>query len=190
MEDRMSAVMQPGDAPPAAGKAHGARRPWGWIALAAVLLAAAIGHGIYALQLNSDLDDADATIAKQEQALSAQDTGGQALDAIGAAVGEVTSALGATQADVTALEQQVAAAADRLEEAEGKVAAAADQVERTEAERDAAQAKVDVVQACAQSVVSAFDGVFEAESLRAGVEAAASELRALQPQCGPPISGS
>jgi chromosome segregation ATPase len=188
MENRMSAVMQPGDAPRAAGKAHGARRPWGWIALAAVLAVAAIGLGIYAMQLNSDLDDADATIAEQEQALSARDTGGQALDAIGAAVGDVTSALGATQADVTALEQQVTAAADRFEEAQGNVAAAADELERTQAERDAAQAKVDVVQACAQSVIAGFTGVFEAESLRAGAEAAASELRALQPQCGPAIS--
>jgi chromosome segregation ATPase len=188
MEDRMSAVTQPGDAPPAAGKTHGTRRPWGWIALAAVLLAAVIGLGIYALQLNSDLDDADATIAEQEQALSAQDTGGQALDRIGAAVGEVTSALGATQADVTAVEQQVTAAADRVEEAERNVAAAADELERTEAERDAALAKVDVVQACAKSVVSAFEGVFAAESLSAGVQAAASELRTLQPQCAPAIS--
>ena len=169
------------------GRPPHTRRPWGWIVLAAVLGAAAIGLGVYALQVNSDLDDAEATIAEQEQA-AAGGTSDQALEAVAGAVGEVTSALGATQGDVAQIERQIAAASESLQAAEDKVSAAAGDLERTEAERDAAQAKVDVVQACAQSVVSAFRGAFDAESLRAGIDAAAAELRALQPQCGPAIS--
>jgi hypothetical protein len=52
-----------------------------------------------------------------------------------------------------------------------------------------AQAQVDVVQACAQSIVAAIGGVFEADSLRAGAEAAVADLRALQPQCAGSLSG-
>lgn len=181
-------VTDPGGTDSPDGGPRRKRRPWGWIVLAALLGAAAIGLGVYALQVNSDLDDAEATIAEQEQVLATEGTSDEALDAVAGAVGEITSALGATQGDVAQIEQQIAAASESLQAAEDKVAAAADELERTEAERDAAEAKVEVVQACAQSVVSAFRGAFEAESLRAGIDAAAAELRALQPQCAPAIS--
>jgi hypothetical protein len=99
------------ESPPSVAQSGGRGRPWGWILLAAVLGAPAIGLGVYALQVNSDLDDAEAKIAEQEEALSsAQGAGDQVFDAIGAAAAEVASTSAETQADVAQLEQQVQAA--------------------------------------------------------------------------------
>jgi chromosome segregation ATPase len=171
------------------GSSRPKKRPWGWIGLAAVLGVVAIGLGIYAVQVNSDLDDAEATVAQQEQALSeAQAAGGDAREAVASVVSDLATELGATQDDVAALEQQVNEAADSFKAAEEEVSAAVGELQVTEAERDAAQAKVEVVQKCAQSVVSAFSGVLDAETPEAGIEDAAAELRSLQPECAPAIS--
>ena len=70
----MSAPQPPTDSdrqPPARHK-----RPWGWIVVAGLLAAGVVGLAIYAVNLNSDLDDANAQIAsQQEQIDQAQDTG-------------------------------------------------------------------------------------------------------------------
>jgi chromosome segregation ATPase len=56
----------------AAPPRHG--HPWGWITLCAVLVAGLVGVGIWALSLNSDLNDQkDATAKAQQQAKAAQD---------------------------------------------------------------------------------------------------------------------
>ena len=43
------------------------KRPWGWIALAGLLTAGVVALAIYAVNLNSDLDEANATIAAQQK---------------------------------------------------------------------------------------------------------------------------
>ena len=74
----------PGGIPPAASEpvppTH-RERPWGWIAVAGLLTAGVIGLGIYALNLNSDLDDADAQIASQQKQIDqAQETGAEVVE--------------------------------------------------------------------------------------------------------------
>ena len=48
------------------------KRPWGWIAIAGLLAACVVGLGIYAVNLNSDVDDANAQIAAQQEQIDAQ----------------------------------------------------------------------------------------------------------------------
>jgi hypothetical protein len=165
--------------------------PWGWIGLCAVLAVVAIGVGIYAMQTKSDLDDANETIARQQQQLSeAESGGGAALDTARAAAGQLIQALGVTQDDVEALQQQVDDAAAKVEDAQARAEeAAGDARARAEAERDAAVAQADEVKACAQSALAALRGIFDADSLSAGVQAAMQDLQALQPQCGSTLSG-
>ena len=93
----------PDVAPPGAGEPAPPtrrKRPWGWIAVAALLAAGLIGLGIYALDLNADLDDADAQIAsQQEQIDQAQETGGDVVESAQAAFSDLSAQLGAAQDD-------------------------------------------------------------------------------------------
>ena len=59
----MSAPENPSDSDPRAQAPR--KRPWGWIALSGLLVAAVVGLAIYAVGLDSDLDDANAKIAAQ-----------------------------------------------------------------------------------------------------------------------------
>src|SRR5687768_17285367 len=84
-QQTVAAPAPAGDSPPMTGGAPPApadpappthrKRPWGWIAVAGLLAACVIGLAIYALNLNADIDDADAQIAsQQEQIDQAQET--------------------------------------------------------------------------------------------------------------------
>ena len=65
----------PPPTPSAPGKRH---RPWGWIAACVVLLLVAGGFAIWAIGLQSDLDD------QRDQTAQAQQEAEQANDAVGA----------------------------------------------------------------------------------------------------------
>ena len=173
------------DAPPRPGDDTPHKRPWGWIAVAGFLAAGVIGIGIYAMNLNSDLDDANAQVAsQQEQIDQAQDTGGAVVAAARSAYDDLSAQLGATQEDADQAIEQASAALDQAEQAAADAKGTADELQT---EVDAAQAKAETAATCAQSFLSAFSGVFGGETLKAGVEATVAELQALQPQCAPAL---
>ena len=176
-------------APPAPGEPAHRKRPWGWIALAVLLATAVVGLAIYASNLNSDLDDANAKIASQQEQLDqAPDTGVAAATAAKAAFEDLSAQLGAAQENAS---QTVDAAAARLDEAEQAATDAKGTADEAQAEVDAAQAKAETAATCAQSILSAFSGVFSGANVQEGVEAAVAELQKLQPQCAPALgSGS
>ena len=172
-----------GPAPPTARK-----RPWGWIAIAGLLAACVVGLGIYAVNLNSDVDDANAQIAAQQEQIDAQqeqidqaeESSAASVAAAQAAYDELTAQLGAAEQDASAAVEQ---AAEELNQAEQAAADAQGTAEELQAQADAAEAKAENAATCAQSFLSAFSGVFSGATLQEGVEATLAELQALQPQC-------
>ena len=172
-----------GPAPPTPRK-----RPWGWIAITGLLAACVVGLGIYAVNLNSDLDDANAEIAAQQEQIAAQqeqidqaeETSTASVAAAQAAYDELAAQLGAAQQDGS---QAVEQAAEELSQAEQAAADAQGTAEELQTQADAAEAKAENAATCAQSFLSAFSGVFSGATLKEGVEATLAELQALQPQC-------
>jgi uncharacterized protein YoxC len=168
---------EPGEAAPP--ESH--KRPWGWITIAGLLAAAVIGLGIYAVNLNSDLDDANAKIASQQKQIDeAQDKGAGVLAAAKKTYDDLSSKLGAAQQDAS---QAVEQASGKLDQAEQAAADAKGTAEELQKEAVAARAKANAAAICAQSFLSAFSGVFDGSTLREGIQAAVTELQALQPQC-------
>jgi flagellar basal body-associated protein FliL len=123
------------DVDPTTSREH--RRPWGWIAACVVLVLVAGGLAIWALGLQSDLDDQrDQTAAVQQQAeQQAQEANDQLdalsgqVDAIGQAVGDAGDELAQAGADaqqnaaqaLDGLEAELAAVKDRLTQAVEKL---------------------------------------------------------------------
>jgi len=177
--------------PPAPGEAalpESRKRPWGWIALAGLLAAGVVGLAIYAVSLNSDLDEANAKVAAQEEQIDmAEDTGAVAVAAANAAYDDLSTKLGAVQTDVS---QAVEEASGKLDEADQAAADAKGTAEELQKEVDAAKAKAEAASTCAQSFLSAFSGVFGGSTLKEGVEATVKELQALQPQCASALGES
>jgi hypothetical protein len=180
-----------GGAPPAPGETapdSSHKRPWGWIAVAGVLAAGVVGIGIYAINVNSDLDDANAKAASQQKQIAsqqkeldeAQNTGANVVAAAKRAYENVSSKLGATQQDASQTSEQAAAKLDQADQAAADAKGTADELQK---KADAAQAKAEAAGACAQSFLTAFSGVFSAATLKEGVEATVTELKALQPKC-------
>lgn len=186
--DSPSTQPMPGGAPaapdePAPPTRH--KRPWGWIAVAGLLAAGVIGLGIYAVNLNSDLDDADAQIASQQgQIDQAQETGVDIVASAQAAYDDLSAQLGAAQEDASQAADEAAEAQDQAEQAAAEAEGTADEVQK---EADAAEAKAESAATCAQSFVSAFGLIFSGATLQEGVDAAVAELQALQPQCAPAL---
>ena len=158
------------------------KRPWGWIAITGVLAACVVGLGIYAVNLNSDLDDANAQIAAQQEQIEdqAEETSPASVAAAKAAYDDLTGQLDAAEQDAT---QAVEQAAEQLNQAEQAAADAKGTADELQTQADAAEAKAENAATCAQSFLSAFGGVFSGETLKDGVEATLAELQTLEPQC-------
>jgi DNA repair exonuclease SbcCD ATPase subunit len=174
------------------GPRHPARK---WIVATVVLGLAAIGLGVWALSLRSDVEDKDAQIAAQQQQLDEeQDVAGQARDAasrfaadaqqalreLGDELEQVGDAAAATREEtqqaIERAEQAGAEASDRVDEA-------GDEVERARAEADEAAARAEAAGACARGYISAIAGAVDAESIDAGVEQAREDIEALSGSC-------
>jgi hypothetical protein len=164
-------------------------RPWGWITVVGILAAAALGLGIWAIQLNSDLDDANTTVATQEQQITeAQESGGELVQSAKQAFDDLSNELGATRADLKSTQAELDDATESADQAAQQAAQATDETEQLQAELDGAEAKAQGAAACTKSVVAALGGIFDGETLQAGVEAAAADVQALQPECGAALS--
>ena len=164
------------------------KRPWGWLAITGLLAACVVALGIYAINLNSDLDDANAQIAAQQKQIAAQqeqidqaeDTSAVSVAAAKAAYDDLTAQLGVAQQSGS---QAVEQAAEQLNQAEQAAADAKETADELQTQADAAQAKAENAATCAQSFLAAFSGVFSGATLKEGVEATLAELQALQPHC-------
>jgi hypothetical protein len=176
-----------GDSPLASESAPG-KKPWGWIAVAGVLAVGLVAVGVYSINTKSDLDDANAKVASQQQKIAsqqkeideAQSPGAGAVAAAKAAYGKLSAQLGAAQQNASQTSEQAAAELSQAEQAASDAKGTAEELQKN---ADAAQAKAEAAATCAQSFLSAFGGVFSGPTLKEGVEATVAELKKLQPQC-------
>ena len=109
-------------------------RPWGWIVACVLLVLVAGGLVVWALGLQSDLDDQrDQTAAAQQQA----DQANEQLDSVSGqlddlsqtvtdAIDQISEAGGGAQDALDGLQDQVASIKDRFEQAAGEAGAAQD----------------------------------------------------------------
>jgi hypothetical protein len=162
--------------------AHASQRPWGWIAVAGLLAAGLIGLGIYALNLNSDLDDADAQIASQQgQIDQAQETGVDIVASAQAAYDDLSAQLGAAQEDASQAADEAAEAQDQAEQAAAEAEGTVDEVQK---ETDAAQAKAErrhvraIVPVGVRVGIQRHDGPRERRRGRRGAAVAPAAVRA------------
>ena len=173
-------------------------RPTAWIAIAAVCALAAIGLGVWALTTRSDLDAADATIARQQRQLDAV-RATRAEEAQEAADVEATER--AYSERVTAryrrvrrrylAERQAAAQLQAeierdttaLREARQELGAAQGAEEREAASLRAAQAAQRLSASCARGTLGSIDRFFDATDAEAGANAAVRRLEELRARC-------
>jgi hypothetical protein len=78
--------------------------------------------------------------------------------------------------------EQAAAKPDQAEQTAADAKGTADEVQK---KAEAAQAKAEAAASCVQSFLTAFSEVFSGATLKEGVEATVTELKALQPKCAP-----
>ena len=167
------------------------RSPTLWIVATALFAVATVGFAIWGFSTKSDLDDAEATVERQKQQLaSQQDTAAaeeQQLAAFGrrerAAYRRVRRRLLREEAQAADLQKKVKDEAAALDQARTEVANAQG-AERKEAARlKQAQAATRLAAACSASAVDALNRFFEADTAKAGAQAAVKQLESTQQEC-------
>ena len=156
-----------GSEPPPPGeppKKHRSR----WIWVSVVLGLACVGLLVWALSLNSDLDDAN---AKNEQQ---QETGSSVASAAKDAYDSLASELGSTNEDLADTEQQLQDAQQDAEQAQKDADSAKQKAENTSDELDKAQAEAE--QAKAEADAAGSKAKIAAECAKAYISAAGSLL--------------
>ena len=134
-----------------------------WIVVALVAAAAAVGLGIWAATLKSDLDEANATTAAAQQ--------------------QYEQAISATTQQLTVTSSQLEKATTDLQTAEQAAQQAA-----TEDEKQAAQAQLDAAlaengKACSQGTLLALSRIAGGPSVSTSLDRAMQDLEAVATQC-------
>jgi hypothetical protein len=159
--------------------------------VAGVCAVAAIGFAVWAFTTKSDLDDANATIDRQREALSAARRTARAqeqrLGAFGrrerAAYRRVRGRLVREDADAADLQKRVKTEASQLEQARTDVSNARSQDEKDAARLKQEGARARLAIACSASAVDALQRFFDSASAREGARKAVAQLRATQQEC-------
>jgi Skp family chaperone for outer membrane proteins len=158
-----------------------------WIWVSGLLALACVGLLVWALSLNSDLDDANAKNAQAAETGSS--IAGKAKDAYD----QLASELGSTNEDLANTEQQLADAQKQAEDAQKQADEAQQKAENTDdelqkaqaeaeqakAEADAAGSKAKVAAECAKAYISAAGGLLDGEDR----ESVKSKLQSITSDC-------
>jgi hypothetical protein len=168
-----------------------AGRPTLWMALTAIFALAAIGFAIWAFTTKSDLDDAEATIDRQQQQLASEQQRASRREAAERAFGEraerayrrVRRRLLRARGEERNLHATIEKEVGELRQAQREVANAQSATQREAAELRHARARGEVAAACARGTVDAINKFFDAESAQTGANRAMRELERLQPRC-------
>ena len=168
-------------------------RPTVWIVIAVICALAAIGLGIWAFTTKSDLDDANATIAKQKKELASSQQAATAEEQQLTSFGRrERAAYRRVRENATAagLQKKVKDEAAQLQKAQTEVANAQGQDQKEEAQLKQAQAKARLATACSASSVDALNRFFDASTTKAGAKAAVAQLESTQQECQTASGGS
>jgi hypothetical protein len=166
-------------------------RPTLWIALTAIFALAAIGFAIWAFTTKSDLDDAEATIDRQQQQLASLEQRASRREAAERAFGEravrayrrVRRRLLRARGEERRLHATINREAGELKQARQELDNAQSDAQREAAELRHARERGEVAAACARGTVDAINEFFDAASARAGANRAMRQLERLQNQC-------
>ena len=197
--DRETAV-----GPPAAASASKRKRPIGWMIVAGLAIVAAIGLGIWAVKVNSDLDAtqsqleaqtaateaAEAQVAAQTEAATDVATELEKISSDNEIYVVSNEDVAQVESEVAAAEQAVAEANAAAAEASANASAAQDQasklraeLEQARAERQLARAERQQARICARGSLGALSAMGKSDS------AAASELETVSSSCAASVSG-
>jgi uncharacterized protein (DUF3084 family) len=174
------------------------KRPVVWMIVAGVAILAAIGLGIWALKVNSDLNETQADLEAQQAAtLQAQAEVQAQADAANAAAAELekissdNEVFVVSNEDVAQAQSDVAAAEQAVAEASANVSAAQDHVATLSAEREQARAQRDLARAerqqariCSRGSLGVLSKLGKGEA-----DAASSELETVSSACAASVSG-
>jgi ABC-type transporter Mla subunit MlaD len=167
------------------------RRPTLWIVLTCVFALAAVGLGIWAVNAQSDADDAKDQLSTQQQAVTEStpeaapteaptEAPAPTVDAAAQqAFDDAKSQLGDVSASVEEMEAQIAAAKTELEAAQQKAADASGAVDKLRADAEAFKAQAALTKTCLLGTVGALEEAYQS----GGLEAAAQRLKALAGDC-------
>jgi len=161
------------------------RRPTVWIVLTCVFALAAVGLGIWAINAQSDADDAKADLAAQAQAASETTpeptpTAAPTVDpAAQQAFDDATAQLGQVSDDVAQIQSELETAAANADAARQKAEDATGAVDKLRAEAESFKAQAALTSTCLKGTLGALKQAYTS----GGVEAATEQLKALAGQC-------
>jgi len=173
------------------------KRPIGWMIVAGVAVVAAIGLGIWAVSVNSDLNDAQSELEAQTAATQAAEAQVAAqTEAANAAAAELEKVSSDNQVyvvsndDVAEMESELAAAEQAVEQANANLSAAQDEasklraeLEQARAERDLARAERQQARICSRGSLGVIAAIGKSDS-----DAATSELETVSDACAASVS--
>lgn len=166
------------------------KRPIAWMVVAGVAVLAAIGLGVWAVKIHSDLEDQRAATQAAEAQAAAQ---ADAAAAVAAEVDKINASneiFVVSDEDVAQAESEVAAAEDAAAEASSAVSAAQDEASKLRAELDQARAERDLARAERQQArVCARGSLGVISSLGKSDEQAAQEMQTVSSACVSSASG-
>jgi cytoskeletal protein RodZ len=179
------------------------RNPWIWISV--VLLLVAVGLLVWALNTQSDLDNAEQDAdAAQSQLEHGKLVGSAALKEGKAAYDGLSQELGATTEDLQATEkdlqdsqanadqakQDAAAAEQDVAQATNEADKAKAETEKAQAEAEAADSKAAIAADCAKAYVSALGALFEGDSVSAQADVVKQQLESISATCKAAFEGA
>jgi len=181
------------------------KRPIVWMVVAGIAILAAVGFGIWALNVNSDLNSTQSDLQAQKAATEAAEAQVAAqTEAATAAANELEQIssdnevyvvsnddVAQAESEVAAAEKAVADADAAAAEASANVSAAQDEaaklrgeLEQARAERELARAEREQARVCARGSLGVLSKLGKDES-----DAAASELETVSSACTTSVSG-
>ena len=183
--------------PSVSAPATAKKRPIVWMVLTGIAVLVAIGFGVWAVKVHSDLDDQRAATQAAEAQAAAQ---AEAAAAVAAEVEKINASnevfvvsnedVAQAESDVAAAEEAVAQANAAAAEASSAVSAAQDEasklrteLEQARAERDLAQAERQQARVCARGSLGALS------AFGSGDAEGNSELETVSSACAASVSG-
>jgi ABC-type transporter Mla subunit MlaD len=167
------------------------RRPTVWIVLTCVFALAAVGLGIWAVNAQSDADDAKEQLTAQEQAAAEPEPTEAPTEAPTAApdptidaetqqaIEDAKAQLGDVTDDVAQLQSELETAVANADEARQKAQDASGAADKLRAEAEAFKAQAALSATCLKGTLGALYQAYEA----GGIEAATEQLTTLAGQC-------
>lgn len=170
-----------------------------WIGISAGLAVVCIGLLVWALSLQSDVDDAQQETAQlQAQIDQASQSGGDVKTALKAAYDSLAGQIGATQEDVAATQQRIDDAAAKAESARTDAQEAAQRVaddassaaekakarlDQMQAQLEGAQAQAQIAADCGKAYWAALGSLLDGDSITSQLSSVRDQIQEISADC-------